>query len=298
MHASPELLEGSIVTLVLGLGLRGASRELRVLASRPRLLTGALVTVHVLVPLLVMSILSILHVPAPALIGVMLLAISPGAPILPRRALPGCASEWVLSFSAFGTLFSIVTVPLWLALTSRLFIDDASLAPLSVARLVTVLFLLPLALGWVLRRLAPELMTRASGPVIVAGNLLLFVVLLSIVGDVVPALRGLGASFALGAAALAVCSILVGHVMAGAERQDRSVLALLAAIRHPGLAVLVARYNFGQELVLPAVVATALISSCIALVYAYWRLRRMVAEAAPAADATLAPAVESAVIPR
>jgi hypothetical protein len=44
-------------------------------------------------------------------------------------------------------------------------------------------------------------------------------------------------------------------------------------MRHPGLALLIAKYNFDGDLVLPAVVASVLIGVLVTLPYAYWRRR-------------------------
>jgi bile acid:Na+ symporter, BASS family len=163
-----------------------------------------------------------------------------------------------------------VTVPLLLTIVSWLFIEDASIAPLEVTRLVTVLFLLPLTLGSVLRRIAPELMARASGAVIAAANILLLVVAASLINDLLPALQQLGLGFGVALAGLSLCAVSVGHVAGGSARQDSSALAVMSASRHPGFALVAAHCNFHGDLVLPAVVASFVIGTLVSLPYAFW----------------------------
>ncbi|HEY7236960.1 MAG TPA: hypothetical protein VH539_22560 [Gemmatimonadaceae bacterium] len=276
-HSGPGLLEASIVALVFGLGLSGRSRDMLFIACRPRLLLRALITIDVVAPLLTLSALSALRIPSSVVIGAALLAVSPAASLLPRKDSDiGSRPELMLACSVLGALLAIVSVPLWLSVISQFLIADATIAPLAVTRLVSVLFLLPLSLGIMLRRLAPALMARVSGPVIVIADALLLLVLGSFAVDALPAFRQLGAGFLLAMAALSACTVLIGHFAGGHEAPDRSVLGVLSGVRHPGLALLIARYNFEGDLVLAAVVASFLIGILVTLPYAYWRRQRRV----------------------
>ena len=276
-HSGPGLLEASIVALVFGVGLSGRSRDMLFIACRPRLLLRALVAMNVLIPLVTLSALSALRMPSSVVIGAALLAISPAASLLPRKEVDiGSRSELMLACSVLGALLAIVSVPLWLSVIGQFLIADATIAPVAVTRLVSVLFLLPLSLGIMLRRLAPTLMVRASGPVIVIADGLLLGVLVALAVGALPAFRQLGGGFLLAMAVLSACTVLIGHFAGGHEAPDRSVLAVLAGVRHPGLALLIARYNFEGDLVLAAVVASFLIGALVTLPYTFWRWQRRV----------------------
>jgi predicted Na+-dependent transporter len=275
MQSSAAVLEASIVALVLGLALRGSPREVRFFACRPRLLFRAFVAMDVLLPLFTMSALSALSMPAPVTLGATLLAISPGASLIAQKELrPGGRGEFVLASSMLGSLLAIASVPIWLGIASELLLPDASLSPSAVMRLVTTLFVLPLTLALVLRRLAPDLMRRASGPLIVAADVMLLIALLSFAGEIVPGLRRLGLGGAGAIAASAAGAVMLGHLAGGRDASDRSVLAVMSGARHPGLALLIARFNFAGDLVLPAVVASLLIGTLLTLPYAFWRRRQ------------------------
>jgi bile acid:Na+ symporter, BASS family len=272
MEFATLLLEASIAAVILALGLRISPAVSRFMVCQPRVLLRALITMEVLVPLLVISVLTALHMPAPAVMGTTLLAVSPGMPLLVQRELnAGSRSELVVSSSALSALLSIVTIPCWLTVVSWLFINDASVDPVAVMRLVGVLFLLPLSVGILLRRLAPELMTRASGFVLIVADALLVVALLSMLGDVLPMVRRLGVGYGVTLTVLCTVTTFLGHFLGGPDARDRSTLALMCAARHPGLALLISRCNFDDHLALAAVVSSFLIGTLVTFPYLYWR---------------------------
>lgn len=274
MHTSPGFLEASIVALVLALGLRGTPRDALFFACRPRLLLRTFIATQLLIPLFVMSLLSALPVSSDAIVGASLLVISPSVALLSQTELRrGGHSPLVLASSAMGALTSIATVPVWLVVVSQLFLTDATIAPAAVTRLIGTLFVLPLVLAILLRRLAP-VMAKVSGPLIVAADALLLLVLLSFARDSVVDFRRLGVVTIATFAALSVGAVLIGHLAGGREASDRSLVGVLAGVRHPGLALLIARYNFDGGLVLPAVVMSLLIGLTVTLAYAIWRRQR------------------------
>jgi BASS family bile acid:Na+ symporter len=274
MHSSPGFLEASIVALVLALGLRGTPQDALFFACRPRLLLRTFVATQLLLPLFVMSILSALSVSSSVVVGATLLVVSPSVALLSQLELRrGGHSTLVLAASAMGALTSIITVPIWLAVLSQLFLADATIAPAAVMRLVGTLFVLPLALAIILRRLAP-VMARVSGPLIVAADVLLLLVLLSLARDTAFGFRRLGVVTIVALVALSVGAVLIGHLAGGRDAPDRSLIGVLAGVRHPGLALLIAKYNFDGDLVLPAVVMSLLIGLTVTLGYALWRRGR------------------------
>ena len=276
MQPSAAVLEASIVALVLGLALRTSPRDGGFVACRPRLLLRAFVAMDVLLPLFTMSALSALRVPASVVLGATLLAISPGASLTAQRQLRAFGqSELLLSSTILGSLLSIVTVPVWLGIASARFLPDAFLSPGAVMRLLAILFVLPLTVALLVRRIAPELMARASGPLIVASNVMLVVVLLFLMPEIASGVRrlGLGAVGAIGATAAG--AVMLGHLAGGRNGSERSAFAMMSAARHPGLALLIARFNFDGDLVLPAVVISLLIGSLLTLPYAYLRRRSL-----------------------
>jgi BASS family bile acid:Na+ symporter len=273
MQSGQELLEASIVTLVFALGLR---TEPQPRGDRPdrRLLVRALFARDVFVPLFAMSVLSTAGVPRQAILGATLLAISPGIPIVLQRELHhGRNAALVFRTTALEVLLSIVSVPLWLVVVSRLFVDDASIMPLAAGRLIALLFLVPFGAGMVMRRLAPRAMLRASSPIMLLADLLLLIASLVLLADVLPFIPRLGSGFGASIVGITAFVLLVGDVAAGSHPSDRRTVSLLCAARHPGLALLIAQSNFASDLALPAVMAGMILGTLLTLPFAFWRRR-------------------------
>src|SRR5690242_21303618 len=103
MTAASQIVEVSVATLVLGLGMRGGGQSLGALVGRPVLLLRILLAREILIPLLVMSVLAIFGVDPHVRLGAALLTISPASPHLSRHNLGGDArSALTLAASTAG----------------------------------------------------------------------------------------------------------------------------------------------------------------------------------------------------
>jgi bile acid:Na+ symporter, BASS family len=290
MQSGQELLEASIVTLVFALGLR---TEPEPRGDRPnrRLLVRALLARDLFVPLFTMSVLSTVGVARQAVLGATLLAISPGIPLVLQRELHhGRNAALVFRATAVDVLVSIASVPFWLAVVSRLFVDDASIMPVAAGRLIALLFLVPFGAGMVMRRLAPRAMLRASRPIMLLADLLLLVALLLLLAEVLPAIPKLGGGYAAAIIGVTAFALLVGDVVAGPQASDRRTVSLLCAARHPGLALLIAQSNFANGLALPAVLVGMVLGTILTVPFAFWRQRpRTTTDGAELGEPFLAP---------
>jgi BASS family bile acid:Na+ symporter len=142
---------------------------------------------------------------------------------------------------------------------------------------------LPLLSGMLARWLAPGLALRGAGPISLVGKLLLvlaFVPLLIVAGRSMLSLIGDGTLLAL--ALFSVTALLIGHLLGGPRREQRAVLAITTATRHPAIAIAIAQASFPQEkLVAPAVLLSLLVSEFVSIPYIRW-LKRHAQTAQPA----------------
>src|SRR5439155_18977208 len=66
----------------------------------------------------------------------------------------------------------------------------------------------------------------------------------------------------------AICGLLIGHFLGGPEPENRRVLALAAATRHPAIAVAIAHANFpDQKLAVPAVFLYTIVGAILSGLY-------------------------------
>jgi bile acid:Na+ symporter, BASS family len=74
--------------------------------------------------------------------------------------------------------------------------------------------------------------------------------------------------------------LAAGHLLGGPDPDDRTVLALSTATRHPGVAIAIANANFpGGKLAVAAVLLYVLVSAVVSIPYLNWIKRRHAAAA-------------------
>jgi bile acid:Na+ symporter, BASS family len=173
------------------------------------------------------------------------------------------------------SLLAIVLAPLTMALLGVIFSHHIHVAPAAIARIVGVTTLVPFALGLIIRRAAPTFALRASPLAGKAGILLLLVAIVPVLITAWPAMLSLiGDGTVLAIIAFIIVGLIAGHLLGGPDPDDRTVLALATATRHPGVALVIATANFpNQKLVLPALMLYLLVGAITSAPYALWRGR-------------------------
>jgi BASS family bile acid:Na+ symporter len=273
----PVALKASIFLIVLGIGLHATFREAAALFRRPGQLAQAILAMNLLMPAFAVG-LWLAFDPHPAVsLALVALAVSPVPPILPRKALKAGGREtYTVGLLVAVSVLAVAMVPLAMALLSGLSPRPLEMGPGAVAAMVSVSVLLPLFLGMAWQRLAPATAERVAGPVGIAGGVLLAIALLPLLpglGRGMLALAGHGTVLAL--AAFAAFGLAAGHALGGPRPENRIVLALATASRHPAIALAIAQANFPeQQLAGPAIVLYLLISAILSLPYLSWMRRR------------------------
>jgi BASS family bile acid:Na+ symporter len=229
-----------------------------------------LFSVLIAVPALALVVTRLLDLPRAAAIGVVLMAISPGAPVALRRSLgAGGHRAFAPSLQISVALLAVFSMPLSIAALNHLYAGHASVAPWDVARQVFVAQLLPLGLGIALRQAAAPLAARLEPRLARIGNALLVATVVVVLingweGTVIAGLRVLTAVALITGAALAV-----GHLLGGPEPATRTAVAITSA----GLALLVAAVNAAPPAINAAILAYLVVSVLAIVPYAAWRSR-------------------------
>jgi predicted Na+-dependent transporter len=268
------VLKGSIACIILAIGLGSAPGDFLYLFRRPMLLARSLLAMYVLVPLAAVVVVLVLPVPPPIRAALLVLAVSAGAPLLPKKLKAVGNPEYVFSLLVLSSLLAIVLVPAWVALLGRWFGGDAGVGPLVVAIAIGKAFLLPLAIGMLLRLLlkskadwlSPRLLT-------IAGITLLCAALILLVAGwhVFTQMGWQGLS---GLAVFLVAALAIGHLLGGPSAGDRTVLAIACATRHIGIAVLVATHFPGTRTVV-LVAGYVVTAAVVSMTYLHWRRKSM-----------------------
>jgi BASS family bile acid:Na+ symporter len=262
----------TVFTVMFDIGLAIEPGEFQWVGERPGLMLKALFSVLVAVPALAWFVVRGLALPHSAEVGIMLMAISPGAPVALRRSLgAGGHGSFAPSLQIAVAALTVVSMPLSLAAFDQYYDGHATVAPQELAKQVFIAQLLPLSLGMLMTRLfatrAAWLEPRLSRVGSVLLILLLVLALIDIWRDVV----GAGLRVTLAIVLTTVFSLAVGHLMAGPEPATRTATAISSAARNPGLALLVVTLNAASPAISATVLAYLVVAAITIIPYVIWR---------------------------
>ena len=271
-------LQASILMTVFGFGLQSSLHDILHLVRRPSLFARSMAAMFVVMPVLALVLVRAFDLHPPVEIALVVLSISPMPPLLPRREIEaGGRTPYALGLLAVAALLSIVVVPLGAEILGRYFGQPLAMPPGAIAQLALKTVLLPLAAGMALRASLPAVADRIDAPVALVAKILLLIGVVAIAIGVLPrALTLVGNGTLLALAAFVAAGLAVGHWMGGPQADDRIVLALSTASRHPAIALAVARVNFpGEPQVGAAILLYLVVATLVGVPYVARQRRRL-----------------------
>jgi BASS family bile acid:Na+ symporter len=271
------LIKLSVSGLIFTIGMDSTGRDLLYLYHRPRLLVRSLVAMYVAVPAIALLAAASLPLSAEVRTAIIVLAISAGAPLLPRKLMFLGRDAYVVSLVITSSLLAIILVPAWLAVITPLYGRTAHLAPADVARVILPSFLAPLALGMMVRWLAPDFSARWADRLLAIVSAIFAGAALILLAMHVGLLLAAGWLALLTLAGLTFLALVAGHALGGPDPDNRTALAVCCSTRHVGLAALIAAAVPGPRTAV-YVLAYLAASAAVSIPYLRWR-RRMHASA-------------------
>jgi BASS family bile acid:Na+ symporter len=209
-------------------------------------------------------------------VGILLMAISPGAPVALRRALDaGAHGAFAPSLQIVVVVLAVITVPASIALLDWAFSGHARVEPWPVARQVFFAQLLPLGIGTGIRAAFPALAHRLEPRLARIANLLLVLLALVVVADVWQLVFSAGIAPLVCVVILTVAALGIGHALGTPEPSTRPAMAFCSAMRNPGLALLVANSNQAAPGVTAMILAYLVGSAAVVAAYLAWCRRRL-----------------------
>ena len=153
----PYFVQGSLVLILLAVGMQARWQDLTSVLRQPGLLLRGLIVVNVVVPLVAVVVLMLLPVDPPAVkVGIVIMAVSPLAPFLPGKMLKtGAETPFVVGLYVALVLAAVIVVPATAALLSAIFLTDVTIPVSVIARLALISILLPLVAGVIAGTLWP-----------------------------------------------------------------------------------------------------------------------------------------------
>jgi BASS family bile acid:Na+ symporter len=283
LHALiPLLISISLAGLVLAVGLNATLTDILYVLRRPSELLRAILAVLVLPPIIAALVVALLPISPIVKAAIMVMAISPVPPLVPGKELAiGARKEYAYGLYVAMAALSIVSVPIVVAIASSLFGRDDHISAAAIAQSVFVTVLVPLALGLVIRRLAPALAKNVWRIVYKLSMVLVvlaFMPILIAMAGALAKLVGDGTLLAMGAVTLAC--LAVGHFLGGPDLRDRATLATAASVRHPGIAMSIAGSVFHEPQVSAAILLFLLWGIVVSTPYKFWIKRHSAPRAA------------------
>jgi len=275
----PEWLLSSVAivtvfTIMFDLGLALVPGEFRWVGAHPGLMLRSVFSVLVAVPALAWLVARALELPRPAEIGIMLMAISPGAPVALRRSLgAGGHRSFAPALQIAVAALAVISMPLSIAAFNEYYAGNATIDPRHLARQVFIAQLLPLSLGMLIRRLFAMQAAWLEPRLRRAGGILLIVLLVLALIDIWQVVLGAGLRITLGVVSTTMLALTVGHLLGGPEAATRTATAISSAARNPGLALLVATLNAASPAISATVLAYLVIAALTLIPYVIWRQR-------------------------
>lgn len=247
-----------VLSTMFSMGVKLSASQLVNALRKRQLLAKSLAVNLVAIPLIAYLFVRTVSVKTGFAAGIVLLAVSPGAPFGPKLAeISDSDVAFASGLMAILCILSVVTIPVSLLL---LLPGDVTVNPLAIGRMVLGIQLVPLLLGLGMSFALPSLTDWLYSPVqqlsdyTFIGLILLLVVVYS---DSMVSLVGTGT---LGLSAVAVgASLVLGYGLGGPARGTREVLATTTAARNAAIALFIAMTGFSDPNVLTTVLAFSFI---------------------------------------
>jgi BASS family bile acid:Na+ symporter len=269
-------IKASLALTVLAVGLRSRRGDTTYLLRHPGLFAQSFLAMNVLMPLLALWFTIVFALHPVVKVALIALALSPVPPFLPNKmSRAGGNGSYVVGLFVAASLAAIVVVPFSASLLGSLFGVPFRMPPIEIAKLVGASVLVPVGVGIAIRRSAPTAAARLSGPVTRLSTIVLVVAIIPLLVSSWPAMRSLiGNGTLVAIVAMTIAGLAVGHALGGPNRDDRVVLALATASRHPAVAIAIATASFpGEKLIPAAVVLALLVSALVSVPYTAWSRR-------------------------
>jgi BASS family bile acid:Na+ symporter len=265
----------TVFAVMFAIGLMLGREQIAAALQRRVVLAAVVFAVVVPVPAIAVLAVKAFALKGPVAVGIVLMAISPGAPIALRRALDaGGSREFAPALHLAIVMLAVVTVPATIAVLDWIFAADFTVTPFQIGRQVFFAQLLPLALGAALRAVRPALAARLEAPLGRVGNFLLLALGIMLLVDAPAIVAAVGWTPMIAGVAMTVCALAIGAAFAWHDADVRPAAAVAAAMRNPGLALVIATVNRAPPDVTAAVIGYALGLAVTIVAFLQWCKRR------------------------
>jgi BASS family bile acid:Na+ symporter len=272
----PVVAQGALCLIIASIGLQAQPRVVLAAMRNTKLVLKGLLAVNIVVPAIALIICSILPINPFVRAGIVIMAVSPMAPLVQMKMWKGgLDTSHAIGLYVALILSAILFVPATLALLSVLYPGEVSISVVAVAKMVAITTLLPVGVGLAVSNWAPGFARRIAPFVMILGFLavgLLAVLILYKEGGAM--LRLIGDGTLLAIVVTVAAGLLAGHWLGRPNPANSDALAMAAGTRHPGIAALIVHANFNDPRVMLSVLLFLLTGIVMTVAYLVWQTRR------------------------
>ncbi|WP_380877906.1 transporter [Sphingomonas sp. DBB INV C78] len=259
------LLLLTIVLNVLAIALEARTQDVAYLFREWRLGLRALVAMFVVVPAVAILIAYFFDLKPAVKVALVVLAFSPVPPILPKKQLKaGGSASYVTGLLVAAAIVSLVVAPLGIELIGTIFGLDTGLSAVSIARVLAIGIALPLVLGLIGQRVLGDRTPKVAAMIARVASIMLLVGVVVLIVVMAPAMwTVIGDGTIVALIAMILAGLAAGYWLGGDVPQDKVVLSLAAATRHPGVAITIATSSFADAKLAPAAILLFVVLNAI-----------------------------------
>jgi bile acid:Na+ symporter, BASS family len=237
-----------------------------------------LVATFIVPPILALALGSLLPLNRGALIGLFLIAVAPGAPLMTRSvAKRGFDMELAASYQLWGAFLTPIMIPLLVGAAGWIYGRTIWVSPAKVLAVIATQQFVPLLIGVALMYFAPGFSTKIRSALNVIGNALLMVTLIVLLVKMGPALSEVSPWVVIAVLLLAVGCIATSFAILTGVTAMTKTLVVCNVNRHVGLALLLSGTYFRNQKALPVIAAYALAAQFMIWLYAKLASYRQIA---------------------
>jgi predicted Na+-dependent transporter len=277
-----------VVTSMFSFGLRLTLSEIIEPLRDLRLLLMTLAANFVIVPLVAVLLANLLGLEEDLRVGLILISIVAGAPLVPKLAQIAKAN---IPFAVASTALLVVGTVVYLPLVFPLVLPGVRLDTMNIIRPLGIQIVLPLVLGLIVDYISKDeadVLLPVLGQIANVSLTLMLVLMLG--GNVGNVLGLIGTGSILAAILLFAVAMAAGYFLGGADAGTRRTLSMATGQRNLAAAFVVAAGSFADRpTVLVFLAAAGLIAMIMMMPIAGWFGKRA------ANEGTLAPAVDTEV---
>mgnify|MGYP000710294029 CR=1 FL=1 len=282
---SQVILPLSLFVIMMGMGLSLSLKDFAAVAKNPKAVVLGLSAQLIVLPLLALLMVTVFTLPPYVAVGFFIIALCPsGTTSNLYSYLAKGDIALSISLTAVVSLITPFTLPIVLSALMTLHLSDSHAIELPILKTIIqllVITVLPIGIGMIINRRAPEFARQADKPVRVFSVVFLMLIIAGIIIKNIHVIPPYFAMVGLPVLAMNIASMLLGFGLASLARLNmaqRTTIGLEVGIQNGTTALLIALTILQNTEMSMAPTVYSLVMFATGTVFAKWLLKRNIPE--------------------